>query len=179
MSDFVPPHPVAHKQTPRKTWKFVSLRLSSCCTGKKKAATEPKIQDARREVPEVGLEPTLPCGNWILSPARLPFRHSGKSVTPQQFEQGLPHCQRGHDRGIMLERRNSSWSQPTRWLGENFASLFDGEDFEMIQYGKVIPRNRGRLAHLKNLHTSSHDLDVCEAAPTAFRASLPCFQQNV
>ena len=28
-------------------------------------------------VPEVGLEPTLPEGNRILSPARLPFRHSG------------------------------------------------------------------------------------------------------
>ena len=25
----------------------------------------------------MGLEPTLPCGIWILSPARLPFRHSG------------------------------------------------------------------------------------------------------
>jgi integrase/recombinase XerD len=32
------------------------------------------------QVPEVGLEPTLPCGNWILSPARLPFRHSGCGV---------------------------------------------------------------------------------------------------
>src|SRR5262249_30919086 len=29
-------------------------------------------------VPEVGLEPTQPCGHWILSPARLPFRHSGE-----------------------------------------------------------------------------------------------------
>ena len=28
-------------------------------------------------LPEVGLEPTLSCDNWILSPARLPFRHSG------------------------------------------------------------------------------------------------------
>jgi hypothetical protein len=28
-------------------------------------------------VPKVGLEPTLPCGNRILSPARLPFRHFG------------------------------------------------------------------------------------------------------
>ena len=29
------------------------------------------------EVPKVGLEPTRPCGHWILSPARLPFRHFG------------------------------------------------------------------------------------------------------
>ena len=29
-------------------------------------------------VPEVGVEPTRPEGHWILSPARLPFRHSGQ-----------------------------------------------------------------------------------------------------
>ena len=29
------------------------------------------------EVPEVGVEPTHGCPYWILSPARLPFRHSG------------------------------------------------------------------------------------------------------
>ena len=46
---------------------------------------------ARREmssddkVPKVGLEPTRPCGHWILSPARLPFRHFGKSVMQTQF----------------------------------------------------------------------------------------------
>ena len=28
-------------------------------------------------VPKVGVEPTRPCGHWILSPARLPFRHFG------------------------------------------------------------------------------------------------------
>ena len=29
-------------------------------------------------VPEAGLEPARPCGQWILSPSRLPFRHSGR-----------------------------------------------------------------------------------------------------
>ena len=29
-------------------------------------------------VPEVGLEPTRPFGQRILSPSRLPFRHSGE-----------------------------------------------------------------------------------------------------
>ena len=29
-------------------------------------------------VPEVGVEPTRPCGQRILSPSRLPFRHSGE-----------------------------------------------------------------------------------------------------
>jgi hypothetical protein len=28
-------------------------------------------------VPKEGLEPSRPCGHWILSPARLPFRHFG------------------------------------------------------------------------------------------------------
>ena len=28
-------------------------------------------------VPEEGVEPTRPCGQRILSPPRLPFRHSG------------------------------------------------------------------------------------------------------
>jgi Bacterial regulatory protein, Fis family len=31
-------------------------------------------------VPKVGLEPTPPCGDRILSPARLPFRHFGKRL---------------------------------------------------------------------------------------------------
>ena len=28
----------------------------------------------------MGVEPTRPCGHWILSPARLPFRHFGKFI---------------------------------------------------------------------------------------------------
>src|SRR5262249_8609056 len=32
-------------------------------------------------MPEEGLEPTRPCGQRILSPPRLPFRHSGVMVT--------------------------------------------------------------------------------------------------
>ena len=31
----------------------------------------------RKQVPEEGLEPTRPFGQRILSPSRLPFRHSG------------------------------------------------------------------------------------------------------
>ena len=40
-------------------------------------ASQPWAAPSCTEVPEVGLEPTRPCGHWILSPARLPFRHSG------------------------------------------------------------------------------------------------------
>ena len=32
---------------------------------------------AEGAIPEEGLEPTRPCGQRILSPPRLPFRHSG------------------------------------------------------------------------------------------------------
>src|SRR6185436_11503543 len=41
------------------------------------------VRSARRSVresrfvPKAGLEPALPCGKGILSPLRLPFRHSG------------------------------------------------------------------------------------------------------
>ena len=34
-----------------------------------------------RLVPEVGLEPTRGRPHWILSPARLPFHHSGGKIT--------------------------------------------------------------------------------------------------
>ena len=33
----------------------------------------------RKQIPEEGLEPTRPCGQRILSPSRLPFRHSGST----------------------------------------------------------------------------------------------------
>ena len=39
--------------------------------------------ELRFSVPEVGVEPTHPCGHRILNPARLPFRHSGNFSAPQ------------------------------------------------------------------------------------------------
>ena len=32
-------------------------------------------------MPEEGLEPTHPCGYWILNPTRLPFHHSGAELS--------------------------------------------------------------------------------------------------
>jgi hypothetical protein len=40
---------------------------------------KPEI-DVERLVPEAGFEPARPCGRRILSPLRLPFRHSGRVV---------------------------------------------------------------------------------------------------
>ena len=38
----------------------------------------PKMGYLRYNVPEVGVEPTRPFEQRIVSPPRLPFRHSGK-----------------------------------------------------------------------------------------------------
>lgn len=43
-------------------------------------------QDSSVLVPEVGVEPTRPCGQRILSPPRLPFRHSGKPLLCNELE---------------------------------------------------------------------------------------------
>jgi hypothetical protein len=34
----------------------------------------------KKMVPGEGVEPSLPCGNWILNPARLPIPPSGQVV---------------------------------------------------------------------------------------------------
>jgi hypothetical protein len=52
-----------------------------CCRGWSAAmATAGQFLSApeRKLVPGVGLEPTWPCGQGILSPQRLPFRHPGR-----------------------------------------------------------------------------------------------------
>ena len=36
------------------------------------------IQKINEMVPGEGVEPSLPCGNWILNPARLPIPPSGQ-----------------------------------------------------------------------------------------------------
>ena len=40
----------------------------------------------REEVPAEGLEPTRSCDHWILSPARLPFRHAGLLEGAKEYE---------------------------------------------------------------------------------------------
>ena len=53
-----------------------SLRRNSRET-KKAARLREQPQSIKALIPEEGLEPTRPCGQRILSPSRLPFRHSG------------------------------------------------------------------------------------------------------
>ena len=61
-------------------------------------------------MPEAGLEPALGCPNRILSPARLPFRHSGLGVRSE-----LPM----HDRTVHAPRSrdNRSSNEPGRRRG--------------------------------------------------------------
>ena len=49
------------------------------------AYTQKKRPDGLFFVPEVGIEPTRYCYHRILSPARLPFRHSGPGVGLQSY----------------------------------------------------------------------------------------------
>ncbi len=46
---------------------------------KKVLDQDSKSKDLKKMVPEEGVEPTRPCDQRILSPPRLPFRHSGAS----------------------------------------------------------------------------------------------------
>jgi hypothetical protein len=52
-----------------------------CRMGTRRCPREPPntrgSKTPRKQMPEEGLEPTRPCGQRILSPPRLPFRHSG------------------------------------------------------------------------------------------------------
>jgi hypothetical protein len=48
------------------------------------------LNDIKYLVPKVGLEPTRPCGHWILSPARLPFHHSG--IPPNAMVVASANC---------------------------------------------------------------------------------------
>ena len=61
-------------------------------------------------MPEVGVEPTRPCGQRILSPPRLPFRHSGWSERP--WYPARPIGQRGEQQVDAAARRHRSGTCP-------------------------------------------------------------------
>src|SRR5438477_6733599 len=44
-----------------------------------------KIRSDTEDLPAEGLEPTRSCDHWILSPARLPFRHAGVSKESERI----------------------------------------------------------------------------------------------
>src|SRR5438105_14926961 len=63
------------------------------------------------ELPAEGLEPTRSCDHWILSPARLPFRHAGVSKGSERIRSSRPSS----NASDQIERL-----QTARWP-ENFA----------------------------------------------------------
>lgn len=64
---------------PKNRWQIRLPQLFRCGSQRKKEGSRflKSLAAIPRLVPEVGVEPTRPCGHRILNPARLPFRHSG------------------------------------------------------------------------------------------------------
>jgi hypothetical protein len=72
-------------------------------------------------VPEVGVEPTHPCGYGILSPARLPFRHSGiPRRQHQQRERSLAN-DKSHNAARLQSARSTTlvFVSDSGWAGES------------------------------------------------------------
>jgi hypothetical protein len=59
--------------------------LDRCRGGRLIVRRHKSLNEKVLKVPEEGVEPSLSCENWILNPARLPFRHSGKCLANHQF----------------------------------------------------------------------------------------------
>ena len=55
------------------------------------ARLQTPVNDWIFRVPEEGLEPTRPCGQRILSPSRLPFRHSGPRANSTETKSSFRH----------------------------------------------------------------------------------------
>ncbi len=97
------------------------------------------------QVPEVGVEPTPPEGDWILSPARLPFRHSGAATRPSNRIGGRGPADCG----------NLGRQQPIRPTARKFA-----------------PAYAKKLVCLPNAQHASHPLPGCRGyCPRSLRVS--------
>ena len=117
----------------------------------------------------MGLEPTQPCGHWILSPARLPFRHSGQSIMQTQFAvaragrqgpSGYGVCRRAFDK---LSRRFSSVaSRPINRRGVN--SGYDTRSLRRTDrvYQCFASSRRHRLCEWRS---SRHNFFVVKVSP--------------
>src|SRR5438105_455884 len=59
------------------------------------------------ELPAEGLEPTRSCDHWILSPARLPFRHAGVSKGSERIRTSRRSSTRESFRSQTLPTKSS------------------------------------------------------------------------
>jgi hypothetical protein len=64
------------------------------------------------KVPREGLEPTPPCGERILSPPRLPFRHLGKELIEWRRRADLNRCI-----GVLQTPALTTWLRRLRFHG--------------------------------------------------------------
>src|SRR5207248_4165346 len=60
-------------------------------------------------LPAEGLEPTRSCDHWILSPARLPFRHAGVSKVSERIRTSRRSSTRESFRSQTLPTKSSGW----------------------------------------------------------------------
>src|SRR5438876_12167420 len=66
-------------------------------------------------VPAEGLEPTRSCDHWILSPARLPFRHAGVSKGSERIRTSQRSSNASHQiERLQTARRSKDFAQNDR-----------------------------------------------------------------
>jgi hypothetical protein len=86
-----------------------------------------------QDVPAEGLEPTRPCGHWILSPARLP-------IPPRRRVQEHTHFARRHEHFDWLSTQGASRCfNITQSL---FALLLDRKSSTQRDVGPYTPLHR-------------------------------------
>ncbi len=103
------------------------------------------------QVPREGLEPTPPCGERILSPPRLPFRHLGKEWRRRADLNRCIGVLQTPALTTWLRRPESLWSgrrdsnsRPSPWQGDVLpAELLP--PYENVLYYKMVPRRRFEL----------------------------------
>ena len=66
------------------------VRFVSDWARRKRTHGRGRRKSFRRKVPEAGLEPARSCDHWILSPGRLPFRHSGEWYSIRSYVELYP-----------------------------------------------------------------------------------------
>src|SRR6266446_7370229 len=91
-----------------------------------------------KSVPAEGLEPTRSCDHWILSPARLPFRHAGVLEGAKEYElrreaQTLPTKSSGCmlRGGPKISRKMIASRKPDVDLSIVATSIFASADLEI------------------------------------------------
>src|SRR5947208_319440 len=75
------------------------------------------------EVPAEGLEPTHSCEYWILSPARLPFRHAGVLETERKNTSFAPKLKRFRSNRVLACFGEDRKSRAKSWRLANRSSF--------------------------------------------------------